>query len=500
LYNLLSDQLEVKPLGPSTVALPDINLFALSPAVTLVITACVLLLLVVALPRLQGAVYAFVTLLGIGVAVALTIAQLSGSPSTTFGGFWRADGFSAFFTLTVLLAAALGVCISDDWLRLHRVGQPEYYAILLCSATGAIVCASAGELATLFLGIELMSVPTYVLTGFAKRERVSNEGAMKYFLLGAFSTAILLYGMTWMFGLTGSTTYAGIAQFVAGGGGESRAAILLAMLLMIAGLSFKIAAVPFHMWTPDAYQGAPTVVTAFMSVAVKAGAFAALTRLMTEAMPGLAADWRPVLIALAILSMLLGNVAAIVQYDVKRMLAYSSVGHTGFMLVGLGVWSPDNRLGAASVLFYSFAYVFMNLGAFGVLAWIENHGGGTTLDHMEGLFSKAPWAAAALAVFLLGLMGFPLTVGLPAKVFVFQAATEGGLTWLAVLGLVLSAVAAVYYLRVMVRMFMYEPKLALASPEQPLMVFGLTVAAVATVLLGVLFSPILELAQRAVGG
>lgn len=478
---------------------PDISLFAVAPAVALVVTVLILILVIVIAPRAKGAFYALMTLAGLVVAFGLGLAQYGQPVINSFSRTWRTDDFSVFFTLTVLTAGILAVLISDAWLRLHNVGQPEFYILLLCSLVGMITSVSATDVMTLFLGIELMSVPTYMLTGFAKHNRASNEGAIKYFLLGAFSTAILLYGLVWAFGLSGSTNYFDIARFAAAAG-ESRPGMLLALLLIIAGFSFKIAAVPFHMWTPDAYQGAPTVVTAFMSVAVKAGAFGALVRLMTQAFPALWQDWGPVLLILSILTMLLGNIVAIVQDDVKRMLAYSSIGHTGFMLAGLASWSPENPAGAWSVLFYAFVYVFMNIGAFGVLAWMENHGSGTTLDHMNGLFGRAPAAAAALGVFLLGLMGFPPTAGLWTKVFVFQATAQGGYIWLGVLLFLISAVAAVFYLRVMFRAFMYEPKYALASPSQPLMVAGLVAAAVGTLGLGVLFLPVLELAQRAVGG
>ncbi len=481
------------------VKFPDVNLLALWPVIALVVTALVLLVVVVVRPRLEGAFYALLTLAGLAVALVLTLIQAGSTPISTFAGTWRTDDFAVFFTLVILAASILAVFLSEDWLRLHNVGQPEFYTVLLCGTVGMITSVSATDVMTLFLGIELMSVPTYLLTGFAKHERTSNEGAMKYFLLGAFSSAILLYGLVWAFGVTGSTNMDAIARFVANGGGEWRPAILLALLLIITGLGFKVAAVPFHMWTPDAYQGAPTVVTAFMSVAVKAAAFGALVRLLTQAFPGLSGDWGPVLVVLSVITMLLGNIVAIVQNDVKRMLAYSAIGHTGFMLVGLSTWSPSNRFGAASVLFYAFMYVFMNMGAFGILAWLENHGGGTTLDHLDGLWSKAPAAATSLAVFLLGLMGFPLTAGLWTKVFVFQATAQAGYTWLGVLMLLISAVAAVFYLRVVVRMFMFEPKLAIASPSQPLMVIGLAVALIGTVGLFVLFTPVLEFAERAVG-
>ena len=481
------------------VDLPSVDLFAISSIIALVVTVLVLLMLVVIAPRVQGAIYPAITLAGLGTALALAVVQSAGPPVSTFSGSWRSDDLSLFLTFVLLASGILAVLISDSWLRLRHVGQAEYYTVLLCSLVGMLTVVSATDLMTLFVGIELMSVPTYILTGFAKHERTSNEGAMKYFLLGAFSSAILLYGFTWAFGLSGSTNFARIAEFTANGGGEARSAFLLAILLIIAGLSFKIAAVPFHMWTPDAYQGAPTVVTAYMSVAVKAAGFGALVRLMTEAFPGMYQEWGVVLAVLSVLTMALGNVVAIVQDDVKRMLAYSSVGHTGFMLVGLAVWSPDSRLGVASVLFYAFAYVFMNLGAFGILAWMENHGGGTTLDHMNGLYSRAPAAGGAMAVFLLSLMGFPLTVGLPAKIFLVQATVESNALWLGVVLFLISTLAAVFYMRVMFRMFIFDARYALASPRQPLMVIGLVAAFVGTVGLGVLFSPVWEYAQRAAG-
>lgn len=482
------------------VTLPSPNLFAVSPMIALIVTAVVELALMVGSRKDRGMGYPIVAFMGIAVALAFAIGQINYSPVTTFSGNWRMDDFSVFFDLAILISGLLAVLIGQDWLRFSGYPQVEFYTVMLCSMTGMLVSASSYNLITLFIGIELTSVPVYVLTGYAKHERVSNEGAMKYFLLGAFSSAILLYGLVWTYGVTGGTGYDAIRRFIGNGTGDFHGALLFASLLIIAGLSFKIAAVPFHMWTPDAYQGAPTVVTAFMSVSVKAGAFAGLIRILTQAMPGISADWSVIVIAIAIITMLLGNFVAIAQNDVKRMLAYSTIGHTGFMLVGLGTWSPSNTLGASSVLFYVFAYVFMNLGAFAVLAWVENHGGSSHIDDLDGLFSQAPAAAMAMGVFMLGLMGFPLTVGLPAKVFVFQSAAAEGRVWLALLGLLISAVGAFYYMRVVVRMFMYQPKAALASPKQPMMAIGIAASAVGTVLLGVLFSPIFDLAQRAVGG
>lgn len=476
---------------------PNVDFWALTPVIIVSITACAVLLIDIFTPISKGKVYPAVAVLGQALALIVALIQLGDAPVTTFGGSWRTDRFSLFFTITVLISGILGVLICDSWLRIRNLGRSEFYTLLLCSVAGVIVTASAHDLITLFIGIELTSIPTYILTGFAKHDQRSNEASLKYFLLGAFSTAILLYGLTWLFGITGGITYPEIAAFGLGPGDASKVPLLFAVLLIIVGLGFKSAAVPFHMWTPDAYQGAPTVVTAFMSVSVKAGAFAALTRLMVEAVPDLYGSWGPVLAVIAVLTMFVGNIVAIVQEDVKRMLAYSSVGHTGFILAGLAGWVPNNDMAVASVLFYSFVYVFMNLGAFGILAWLENHGGNTLLDSMDGLFLRFPQAAGALAIFLLALMGFPLTAGLPAKVFVFLGAADGGYTWLGVLVFVASIISAVFYLKVMVRMFMYEPKVALASPRQPDMAIALGVCAIATVLLGILFMPILNLALSA---
>lgn len=487
-------------LSALSVNLPAYNLWAIAPTIAVVVTALAVVCVLAVGRSDRGNIYPAITLAGLVAALVLTLLQIDDPPVKTFSDNWITDNFSVFFDLAIIISGILGVLISQSWLRITNYPHVEFYAILLCSMVGMLTTASAYNVMTLFVGIELMSVPIYVLTGYAKHSRASNEASLKYFLLGAFSSAILLYGLTWVYGVTGGTSYDAIRGYIGNGSGSFHGALLLATLLIIAGLCFKIAAVPFHMWTPDAYQGAPTVVTAYMSVSVKAAGVAALVRILIQALPGVSQDWNIILIVIAIITMLLGNIVGVVQKDVKRMLAYSSIAHTGFILVGLSVWSPSNAIGASSAMFYSFAYVFMNLGAFGVLAWVEHHGGGTDLDDLNGLFNQAPAAAMAMAACLLGLMGFPLTVGLPAKIFVFQAAAGSGHIWLALLGLVISAVGAVYYLRVILRMFMYQPKLALASPRQPMMAVGLGIAALGTIFLGVLFSPIFELAQRAVGG
>lgn len=483
-----------------TVKVPAPDLMAISPVIALVTAAIAILLVTVIRPGKPSAAYPVLTVLGLASAAVLTIILLLRAPVTTFSGMWRADAFSGLTALAVLGAGLLTVLIGDEWLRHRGLGQPEFYTIVLSAIVGMLVTASAVDLATLFLGIELTSLPTYVLAGFAKRRRESNEAALKYFLLGAFSTAVLLYGFVWLFAATGSTRYGDIAAVLTGSGGRDARILLLGVLLVMAGMGFKIAAVPFHAWTPDAYDGAPTVVTAFMSVAVKAAAFAGLARMMTEALGTEWAQWAPVMALLAVITMAFGNLVAVTQRNLKRMLAYSSIGHTGFMLAGLASWRPDHPEGVSSVLFYAVAYVSMNMGAFGALALVERQDAGVDIDSVDGLFTRSRAVAVALAVAMLGLMGFPLTAGLPAKVFIFQAALMTGQVWLAVAVALASAVGAVYYLRVLVRMFLYGPQAQAMNPGRRAAVAGVVVATVATVVLGLAFGPVLALAQRAVGG
>lgn len=482
-----------------TATVPTPSLMAISPVIALACAVILILLAAVLRPAGGSPVFPVLAVLGIAAAAVLTALQLRQASVTTFSGMWRADAFSAVTGLAVLSAGVLTVLVGDEWLRRGGHGQPEFYSIMLSAMVGMLVTASATDLVTLFLGIELTSLPTYVLTGFAKRRRESNEGAIKYFLLGAFSTAVLLYGLVWLFARVGSTGYERIAAAAAVvPAGDT--VLLLGILLVIAGMGFKMAAVPFHAWAPDAYDGAPTVVTAFMSVAVKAAAFAGLARLLSEALGAAWAQWTPVLAVLAVVTMTFGNLVAVTQRNLKRMLAYSSIGHTGFMLAGLASWRPDNSAGVSSVLFYAVAYVSMNVGAFAALSFVERRDGLVDIDSVNGLFMRSRLVSVVLAVSMLGLMGFPLTVGLPAKVFVFEAALRGGNVWLAVSVALASVVGAAYYLRVLVRMFMYGPADSETRRPRPILAAGLLAAAVMTVVLGFAFAPVLTLAERAAGG
>jgi NADH-quinone oxidoreductase subunit N len=387
----------------------------------------------------------------------------------TFHGSFRADGLTVFLSLIILVAAVFSVLVSANYIRDYpdRVPIGEYYILLAFSVLGALVVSSAGDLITIFVGLELSALATYVLTGFTKRNAQSVEGALKYFLLGIFASAILLYGMSWAYGLSGST---GLDNIRAGIGAAVEGkewfetSVLLALLLLIVGLGFKIAAVPFHMWTPDAYEGAPTPVTAYMSVIPKAAGFAAMIRILVQGLGPLSDDWRWLMAILAVLTMMLGNIVALSQRNLKRMLAYSSIAHTGYMMVGLAAYREGTGFGndlqdligtrgVSSLLYYMLAYVFMNIGAFAVLTWVQQRGRGVTLDDIAGLASTDPLPAAAMAVFMVSLMGIPPLIGFYAKYYVILAAMEADMLWLAIMVVIASGISAYFYLRVVAVMY-----------------------------------------------
>ncbi|HUQ44518.1 MAG TPA: NADH-quinone oxidoreductase subunit N, partial [Candidatus Limnocylindria bacterium] len=391
---------------------------------------------------------------------------------------------------------------------------PEFAIVLLFAMTGAMLISASADLLVLFIALELMVLPGYMLAGYHKTDGYSTEGAIKYFLLGSFSSAIFLFGLAFAWGTTGTTSIAGMREAlegVASGVTAISPALVLGLGFMTTGVAFKIAAVPFHYWTPDAYQGSPTPVTGYLSVGPKIGAFALILRLFVEALGPLRTDWLQVVVILAILTMTLGNLVALTQNNVKRMLAYSSIAHTGYMLVGLAAFAAGRISGLEGLLYYGAAYSVMNLGAFAVVAAIQRRAGVTSgLDTFAGLVRREPWLAILMTLFLLSLTGIPPTAGFFGKAYVILAAVEAGQAgWtlvgiLAVVAVLNAAAAAFYYLRVVVYMFMREPK----NEEQPLahgrlLWSGLAVSSVLTVLLGLIPGPFLEIvsqAARAIGG
>ena len=472
------------------------DVIAVLPEVIVTLTAIVLLGLAAIVGDERARPWMpWLMLLGLAAALASPFAYpFSG---LAFGGFVVVDEFTSFFRLVFVVLAGFTALIAAPYLRRERVPDAEFYATVLFSTVGAMTIALSTDLITLFVGLELMSIPVYVLAGLQRRDRYSNEAALKYFLLGAFSSAILVYGFAWLFGIAGSTELAQVSSAVAKAGVGSPE-VVVALALVTVGLGFKAAVVPFHQWTPDAYDGAPTPSTAFMSVAPKAAAFAAILRVMATAFGPVQLDWAVVFAVLAVITMTAGNVVALVQTNVKRMLAYSSIAHTGYILAGVAALAAGTSAGAA-VLFYLFAYGIMNLGAFASLMFIDLEGTrGATLDELNGLWSRHSAGALAFTVFLVNLTGIPPTVGFLGNFLMIQPVLDAEFGWLAVAIALNAALAAFYYLRVVVHLFMYDPDAQAPRVEVArVLSFSLVAVAIVTILLGILPDPVYAFALRA---
>jgi len=415
------------------------------------------------------------------------------------------DRFTLFFAFTICVGGGLAALLAGGYLPEHKIDRGEFYPLLTFSSVGAIILASAGDVLTLFLGLEIMSLGVYALTGFRRGSARSTEASMKYFLLGSFAAALLLYGTALLYGATGHTDLVGIRAALVGGK-VNFGLVLVAASLMIAGLAFKVSAVPFHMWTPDAYEGAPTPATSFMAVVVKSAAFATMLRVLLIAFgqPELSswgAGWPPVIATLAVLTMTVANLIAGQQESVKRMLAYSSIAHAGYVLVGVTTTMRLYEDGQASVLFYLLTYTFSTIGAFGVLILCGSRGlEAVSYEDLAGLGKRHPGTAMAFSLFLLSLAGVPPTAGFFGKLYIVKGAIGAGLYPLSVLLLLNSVLGAYYYLRVMVFMYMREPApgAAFAKPmKSGYVTAALVIAALAVVGLGLFPTTALEVALRA---
>ncbi|HXF63861.1 MAG TPA: NADH-quinone oxidoreductase subunit N, partial [Caldilineaceae bacterium] len=425
----------------------------------------------------------WVALAGVIVTAAVCV-WLWGQPAATFQAMATSDRFALGLDFIVLIAAALGILLSIHYIPNITSHLGEYYALLLLTAAGMMMMGSATDLIVVFLALEIFSLALYILSGLQRENPRSTEAALKYFLLGSFASAFFVYGAALVYGATGSTQYAAIAQTLEAGQGNLTL-LLPGMALLIAGFAFKVSLVPFHMWTPDVYQGAPTPVTAFMSVGTKAAAFAAFIRVLLEALPGQQETWGWALAMMAVLTMTLGNLAALRQSSLKRMLAYSSIAHAGYILVGL---TPGTADGATAALFYLFTYAFMNIGAFAIVIVLERANEDDALQNRAaGIAGRWPWLAFAMAIFMFSLSGIPPLAGFFGKFFVFKAAVDGGWTWLAVVAMLNSAIGLYYYLRVTVAMY-FEPQSAESATERrdwPLLRLGVVVAAIFTIFIGI---------------
>jgi NADH-quinone oxidoreductase subunit N len=458
----------------------------------LVLTAGALLVLVmdVMLPRGRRAALGWVTLLVI-VATALSLAPFASTDVEVAQGLIAVDRFALFFKVVFLLAAAITVLMSFHYLQVEGAPPGEYYFLILCATLGMMIMAGGIDLITIFVGLETMAVSFYILAGFIKPSQRSNEAAVKYFLLGAFSLGVLLYGMSLMYGLSGTTNLRVMAPLFVGHEADRR--LVLAVILVVAGIGFKIAAVPFHMWAPDVYEGAPTPVTAFLSVGSKAASFAMLLRIFMEGLPAMQDDWRLLFEVLAIVTMTVGNFAALTQSNVKRMLAYSSIAHAGYVLIGIVAGTPR---GVAATLIYLFVYSFMQLGAFAVVVMLRRQDAiGDELKDFSGLHFRQPFAAFAMLLFMLSLGGIPPTAGFMGKLWLFGAAIDAGYVWLAVIGVLNSAVSLYYYIRIVVFMYVKEEAVGSMPAPVPTLSLALGIAVVGTLAFGIYPPWLFEVAE-----
>ena len=436
--------------------LPPLDFSTILPLTILTVLACALLLVDLFVPKSQKGLTAFLAALGLAIALGFTFSQI-GQSKSGFSGMVSLDGFSVFINALLLISGIFGVALAYGYNKRMELERGEYYTLLLFSVVGMMLMAQAADLIMIFLGLELLSIPLYVLAAIARPKVESEEAGLKYFLLGAFSGGFVVYGIALVFGATGTTSLAGILSSASSG--NSNLLLTIGAALILVGFGFKVAAVPFHMWTPDVYQGAPTPVTAFMAAGAKIAGFAALLRVFGSALPSLAGDLTPIIAVIAALTMLVGNLLAIAQTDIKRMLAYSSIAHAGYILMAFVPFGNKDVLSVsvAAGIFYLVAYAFTNFGSWGVVIAMEKaEGKGLAISDYAGLGKKYPALAAAMTVFMLSLIGLPPTLGLVGKFYLFRSVMSGGFVWLALIGVLTSLISAYYYLRVVVTMYMKD--------------------------------------------
>ncbi|OHV72624.1 NADH-quinone oxidoreductase subunit N [Ensifer sp. LCM 4579] len=464
------------------------------PEIVVVTGACILLIVGQLIRRGQEHLIVWAAVAVVMIA-ALATFLLAGEVRPAYSGMFIADRFAVFFKFVFFLATVLTFLLSRKYADIEGIGISEYYVLLLLSLSGMMIMASAADLLSIYVGLELMVLCTYVLTGFLRRERRSNEAALKYVILGAVSTGMFLYGVSLVYGLTGTTALDGMAAAVTGGPRDP--ALLLAVVFIVAGLVFKIGAVPFHMWLPDVYEGAPTTVTAFMSVAPKAAGFAVILRVFLNPLVAASDVWI-IVAAIGVVTMALGSFAALVQDNFKRLLAYSSIAHAGFAIFGLVAGGPA---GIASVMLYLLIYAFMTLGIFAVVVMMRNGDfSGEAIPDYAGLAKSHPGLAFLMLLYLFSLAGIPPTAGFFAKFYVLVALVEQGFVALAVVAVLLSAVAAYFYIRIVMVIYMRDPDRSFDPALTPSVRATLALTAAGTIGIGLFPAWFLRLAQTSVFG
>ncbi len=471
------------------------DLLRFLPETLLILAGTLIMVLDPLVKRRSSPLFGHLTLLTLIAGIAVAIAGAS-NPGPAFGGMLMVDGFATFFRVLVMGVGILIVLPSYPFLARQDGETGAFHALLLFSISGQCLMASASDLIIIFIGLEISSISSYVLAGFFRDDKRSNEAALKYFLLGSFATAFFLYGVALIYGATGTINLDAVRRSIGPLRADPPVMIVAAAALMFVGLGFKVSASPFQMWAPDVYQGAPTPVSAFLSAGPKAAGFAIFLRIFLTAFGPIGAHWEPLVWGASLLSMTVGNFAALTQTNFKRMLAYSSIAHAGYVLVALAARS---QVGAAAAMFYLVAYACMNIGAFAVVSHLSGRGEKyTDIEDFKGLAQKQPLTAAMLTIFLLSLIGVPLTGGFFGKFYIFRAALESHLVWLTVLGLLNSAVAAYYYLRILVMMYMHEPGPAAEAvePLSPAMGAALILPALGTLVLGIFPGWVLDFAGK----
>jgi NADH-quinone oxidoreductase subunit N len=446
--------------------MPAVNLRLILPEIIICFSAILILILDPFLSKEKKIISAHLAWIGVVIAFIANL-RLWNFQGTDFSDMYIVDNYATFFKFIFLAGSFLIILVSMSYLKREEILHGEYFSLILFSTLGMMLLASGFDLIIIFLGLEIMSVSLYVLAGFKRDALGSNEASLKYFLMGAFATGFLLYGIVMLYGSVGSTNLNQIITSILGGQTVPDLLIWSGAGLLLVGFGFKIAAVPFHMWVPDVYQGAPTPITAFISAGPKAAGFAALLRVFLFSFPTIKPDWTVIVWIMAALTMSLGNIIAIAQTDIKRMLAYSSIAHAGYVLVAL---VGGGATGISSALFYLLAYTFMNIGAFSVVIALGRKGQeNTNLDDYKGLGSRSPVLAVLMTIFLLSLAGFPPTAGFMAKFYVFSSAVKSGYVGLVIIGVLNSLVSVYYYLRIVVFMFMQPPQ---AESEKIRLAFG----------------------------
>jgi NADH-quinone oxidoreductase subunit N len=494
--------------------LEALNLGVTVPVLSLALGTCVILLLDLFIPKTQKHITVGLALGTVVFSFIVNLFTFNSNTTAVFGAF-IADSFAGYTNLIILVTTFVSILLSVDYLKRTGIERGEYYSLVLFSAVGTMMMGSANDLITLFVALELLSIPLYVLAAFRQPDVKSEESGIKYFILGAFASAFFVYGATLVYGATGTTSipqiYASVQQILATSSSD-QFFLLLGAALVLVGLGFKVAVVPFHMWTPDVYEGAPTPVTAFMSVGAKVGGFAALLRIFGVGLPAFAlngeqaATWQLAVAVVAAATLIIGNFVAIWQQNIKRMLAYSSIAHAGYIIMAVaaagtasatdaGALAQNGASAAQGALIYMLAYAFTNLGAFGIVMALEkNDNSVVTLDHFKGLAKKNPVMAAMMTLFMLSLTGIPLTGGFMGKFFVFQATIQADLFLLAVVGILTSVASAFYYMRLVRNMYFEDGEVEIAD-WSPRLQWAVYISVAATLFIGIGFFFVVPLSQ-----